>query len=159
MSRPSKRIAIFVCLSLSVPITACTHYPTVTPANGTEGAYVRAIAGDVRAGVVAAPLPGATVGWPPSMNVDPASPCSDEVARIQSSLGVASVGCPMQRAEVTAGTQDGVADGDAPITPGGFNLKCYDLGGTILVVEHTETLAPKHCTHVVGLAVFHAGSK
>lgn len=152
--RVTPRILSTVVPLMVATIGACCTYPKAEPATGTEGAYVRAIPGDVRAGVVGAPPPGSTLGWPPVMNTDPASPCTDEVARVQSSLGVVSVACPTVQTAVVPGQ----VSGDDPIPAGGFNVKCYDLGTTVLVVEHTEVLAPKHCTRVVGLAVFHRGA-
>lgn len=151
MTHLALAVRAFALVAAAASIGACCSYPRADPATGTEGAFVRAIAGDMRAGVVGAPAPGSSVGWPPTMNADPASPCTDEVARVQSSLGVASIACPtVQTAQVP-----GQVSGDDPIPAGGFNLKCYDLGSTVLVVEHTEVLSPKRCTHVVGLAVFH----
>lgn len=123
--------------------------PTVAPATNTNGVYVRALPGDVRAGVVAAPAPGSSIGWPP-VTPDPASPCTDEIATLEASLGVASTACPsIQMAQVP-----GQASGDDPIPAGGFNLKCYPLDTKVVIVEHTEVLAPKRCTHVVGVAIY-----
>jgi hypothetical protein len=141
------RVALITIAGLAVG--ACCKTPTVAPATNSNGVYVRALQGDLRAGVVAAPSPGSSLGWPP-VTPDPASPCTDEVAALETSLGVASTACPsIQMAQVP-----GQGGGDAPITTGGFNLKCYPLDTKVLIVEHTETLAAKRCTHVVGLAIF-----
>lgn len=135
--------------------SGCCGYPKAEPATGTEGVWIRAIPGDVQAAVVAAPAPGSSLGWPPTRNGDPAAPCTDEVERVTSSLGVAPIACPtIQRAEVP-----GQVNGDDPIPKGGFDLTCFDSGGTLVVLEHTVTLSPRRCTHVVGVALFHSSGR
>jgi hypothetical protein len=143
------RKTILVVASVSaIAAAACCRTPVVAPATNASGLYVRALPGDVRAGVVPAPT-SSTLGWPPA-TPDPAAPCTDEIAAFERSLGVVATACPsIQMASVPA-----QGNGDAPIGGSGFNLKCYALEKRVLVVEHTETLGATRCTHVVGVALF-----
>jgi hypothetical protein len=109
--------------------------------------------GEVRTGLSLPPTDAGVagaVGWPPAPLTQEGGACLDEQAKVEADLGVASVACPVvQRAPAPAVVD---ADADAPIAAVGFQILCYQLGTSVLVVEYTQTST--HCSHVVGLAVY-----
>ncbi len=149
MRKPIRWSFAVLVVGSTAALVACNKpTPTVAPGTNANGVYVRALPGDIRAGVVPAPS-SSTLGWPPT-TPDPAAPCTDEIAAFEASLGIHATACPsIQQATVPA-----QGNGDAPISGGGFNLKCYALEQRVLIVEHSETLGAQRCTHVVGLALY-----
>lgn len=133
-------------LVASAVLLGCGDAPYERPTKG-PGLFVRAIPADGNAapisvsGEVTAPS-----AWPP---VPPHSDCTDgfdELREIEKSLNVESVGCPAQYRPVPAA-------GSGPVEEHkGFNVYCYPVAQTLLVVETTEVLGS--CKHIVGVALF-----
>ena len=139
-----------MCLLAIVLGTACAATPLLTPAAGKRGPYVH-VSGDGQGSLALPPK-----GWPPTQ-VAQQGACADESAQLERDLGVTSKACP-QFQQLPLAAAAGIADADAEIPTGpSLELRCYELGSAMLVVEYAKTSV--QCTHVMGMAVFKQGKE
>lgn len=132
---------------------ACCATPTIAPAAGTSGPYVH-LGSEAQSSRSGLAIPDS--GWPPQAVATPGA-CADEKARVESDLGVTSQACPqIQVLPLPASGTIPSADDEIP-AGAGLDIRCYELGSALLVVEYAQTAGA--CRHVMGIGVFHKGGE
>ena len=134
--------------------SACCAAPTIAPAAGTSGPYVH-LGSDTQSSRSGLGVPES--GWPPKDVAAQGGSCADEKARVERDLGVTSLPCPaIQTLKLPVAETIPDDDGEIPAGPG-LDIRCYSLGGALLVVEYAQTAV--QCSHVIGLGVFHSAGE
>lgn len=135
--------------SLLLVQLGCCPTPTAVVAAGVHGPYARFLPAEGNASPDARAGLGKLIkGWPPELPGKCTS-SKDELKDLETALGVSPVACPAleQAYAPGVGTEPGPEAEGEP-----FAVRCYPLGGALLVVEAAGTLFD--CRHIVGLGVF-----